>query len=322
MKTNQQAVNRVVLIGGGSVGISYAFALMNQGVTEELAIIDLDADKALGDVMDLNHGKAFAPSLTNVWLGEYEDCREADIVCICAGANQKPGETRLDLVEKNMNIFKEIVADVMNSGFNGIFLIATNPVDVLTQAVITFSGLPPHRVIGSGTTLDTARLRYELGEYFHLSPKNIHAYIIGEHGDTELPLWSTATIGTVPLLTYLKRSESYKKEDLDDIFINVRDAAYRIIQKKGATFYGIAMSLVRVTEAILKDEHSILTTSTFLQGEYDVNNVCIGVPTIINRNGVCEIIEVPMNEEEQKKFNHSVQTLQGIYEPAMQAIHV
>ncbi len=212
---------------------------MNQGVTEEIAIIDLNADKALGDVWDLNHGKTFAPSLTNIWQGDYEDCKDADIVCLCAGANQKPGETRLDLVEKNMKIFKKIVDDVMASGFDGIFLIATNPVDVLTQAVIEFSGLPAHRVIGSGTTLDTARLRYKLGEYFKISPKAVHAYIIGEHGDTELPLWSRATIGPVPLHTYLETHENHKAEDLDQIFVEVRDAAYHIIEKKGATFMAL-----------------------------------------------------------------------------------
>ncbi|GEN88971.1 L-lactate dehydrogenase [Oceanobacillus sojae] len=320
METKYQKVDRVVLIGSGAVGISYAFALMNQGVTEEIAIIDLNADKALGDVWDLNHGKTFAPSLTNIWQGDYEDCKDADIVCLCAGANQKPGETRLDLVEKNMKIFKKIVDDVMASGFDGIFLIATNPVDVLTQAVIEFSGLPAHRVIGSGTTLDTARLRYKLGEYFKISPKAVHAYIIGEHGDTELPLWSRATIGPVPLHTYLETHENHKAEDLDQIFVEVRDAAYHIIEKKGATFYGIAMSLVRITEAILKNEHTVLTTSSYLQGQYGVKDVCIGVPTIISRKGVQEIIEVPMNEDEQKKFMHSVQTLKDIYEPAIKRL--
>ncbi|MEF3329786.1 MULTISPECIES: L-lactate dehydrogenase [Oceanobacillus] len=320
MTANHGKVNRVVLIGAGSVGVSYAFSLINQGITEELAIIDLFADKALGDVWDLNHGKAFAPSPTNVWLGEYQDCKDADIVCICAGANQKPGETRLDLVEKNMKIFKGIVDDVMESGFDGIFLIATNPVDVLTQAVIEFSGFPAHRVVGSGTTLDSSRLRYKLGEYFDISPKAVHAYIVGEHGDTELPLWSRVTIGPVPLQTYLDNHDDYNAEDLDQIFVEVRDAAYHIIEKKGATFYGIAMSLARITEAILRNENIVLTTSSYLQGQYGAEDVCIGVPSIINRSGIREIIEVPMNEEEQEKFAHSVQTLKSIYEPAIKRI--
>ncbi|MBY7145049.1 L-lactate dehydrogenase [Virgibacillus sp. NKC19-3] len=320
MKVNDRKVDRVVLIGVGSVGISYAFGLVNQGITEELAIIGLNTEKAMGDVMDLNHGKAFAPSLTNVWLGDFEDCKDADIVCICAGANQKPGETRLDLVEKNMKILKDIVGDVMASGFDGIFLVATNPVDVLTQAVLAFCGLPANQVIGSGTTLDSARLRYKLGEYFQISPKAVHAYIIGEHGDTELPLWSRVTIGPVPLQTFLDTHEKYNAKDLEDIFVDVRDAAYHIIEKKGATFYGIAMSLVRITESILKNEYTVLTTSNYLHGEYGVNDVCIGVPAIINRTGIQEIIEVPMNEEEQQKFTHSVQTLKHIYEPAIKRV--
>lgn len=320
MKTTNQKVNRVVLIGAGAVGSSYAFAMMNQGITEELSIIDLNEDRALGDVMDLNDGMAFAPSLTSIWYGSYEDCKDADIVCICAGANQKPGETRLDLVEKNMKIFQTITDNVMKSGFDGIFLIATNPVDLLTQAVIEFSGLPKHRVIGSGTTLDTARLRYALSEYFQISPKNVHAYIVGEHGDTELPLWSTASIGHVPLQEFMERNTSYKIEDLENIFNDVRDAAYHIIQKKGATYYGIAMSLVRITEAILKNESSILTVSTHLNGEFGIDDVCIGVPTIIDRNGVREILEVRMTEDEQAQLTHSAKTLKGIYQPAIHAV--
>ncbi len=204
---NRKKVNRVVLIGAGFVGSSYAFAMMNQGIAEEFVMIDLDQAKASGDVMDLNHGMAFAPASTKVWNGDYQDCKDADIVCICAGANQKSGETRLELVEKNLNIFKSLVSNVMASGFDGIFLVATNPVDILTQATQRFSGLPKHRVIGSGTTLDTARFRYMLSDYFNVSESNVHAYIIGEHGDTSLPVWSTATIGSVPLKQWLKKKE-------------------------------------------------------------------------------------------------------------------
>jgi L-lactate dehydrogenase len=310
--------DRVVVIGTGHVGSSYAFALMNQGVAKELVIIDIDQEKASGDVMDLNHGQAFAPSVTSIWHGNYEDCKEADVVCISAGANQKPGETRLDLLEKNVIIFKEVVDAVMASGFNGIFLVATNPVDLLTQATQAFSGLPKKRVIGSGTTLDTARLRFMLGEYFQISAKHVHAYVVGEHGDSALPLWSTATIGNVPLSQYLLRNKAYKKADLDDIFTNVRDAAYEIIHKKGATYYGIAMSLVRITKALLKNENAVMTVSTFLNGEFGAKEVCIAVPAIVNRNGVREVLELKLNDLERQQFTESVQMLKGTYKTIMQ----
>ncbi|WP_059104283.1 L-lactate dehydrogenase [Shouchella shacheensis] len=313
---NRKKVNRVVLIGAGFVGSSYAFAMMNQGIAEEFVMIDLDQAKASGDVMDLNHGLAFAPVSTKIWKGEYQDCKEADIVCICAGANQKPGETRLELVEKNMTIFKGLVSKVMASGFDGIFLVATNPVDILTQATQSFSGLPKNRVIGSGTTLDTARFRHMLSEYFNVSEKNVHAYIIGEHGDTSLPVWSTATIGAVPLQQWVKKKGASHSRDVERIYEDVRDAAYDVIEKKGATYYGIAMSLVRITKAILKDEQSILTVSAPLAGEYGISDVCIGVPAIITRNGIHEVVEMDLSEEEQEQFHHSAQTLKRIYENA------
>lgn len=305
-------VNRVALIGAGSVGSSYAFAMLNQAIAEEFVIIDLNEDKAMGDAMDLNHGKVFAPNPTKTWYGQYEDCRDADIVCICAGANQKPGETRLDLVQKNLKIFHSIVTDVMQSGFNGIFLVATNPVDILTYATWKFSGLPKERVIGSGTILDSGRFRFLLGEYFDVAPGNIHANIIGEHGDTELPVWSHATVGGVPVLELIERDPRYNREDLDDIFTNVRDAAYHIIEKKGATYYGIAMGMTRITRAILQNENSILTVSAHLDGQYDANDVYIGVPAVINRQGIRNVVELKLNDTEQQQFTHSMMVLKDI----------
>ncbi|UYO35940.1 L-lactate dehydrogenase [Bacillus zhangzhouensis] len=312
--TNEK-VNKVALIGAGFVGSSYAFTLINQAITDELVVIDLNQDKAMGDVMDLNHGKAFAPHPVHTWYGDYEDCKDADIVCICAGANQKPGETRLDLVEKNLNIFKGIVDNVMKSGFDGIFIVATNPVDILTYATWKFSGLPKERVIGSGTTLDTARFRYMLSEYFDAAVHNVHAYIIGEHGDTELAVWSHANIGSVPITELMKRNVQYKKEDLDEIMENVRHAAYQIIEKKGATYYGVAMSLARITRAILHNENSILTVSTYLDGEYGAEDVYIGVPALVNRNGATEVMELALNDTEKEKFAHSVNVLKAILAP-------
>ena len=305
-------INRVVLIGTGFVGSSYAFALLNQGVTEELVLIDLNKEKSEGDAMDLNHGIAFSPAPTKIWYGDYSDCKDADIVVISAGANQKPGETRLDLVEKNTKIFKGIVEQVMENGFDGIFLVATNPVDILTYVTWKYSGLPKERVIGSGTILDTARFRYLLGDYFQVDARNVHAYIIGEHGDTELPVWSRADIGGKPILDMMAEKEGYKEEDLDEIFVNVRDAAYHIIERKGATYYGIAMGLVRLTKAILQNENSILTVSAYLDGHYGGEDIYIGVPAIVNRNGIREIVELDLSEKETEQFNHSVNVLTDI----------
>ncbi|PLR89491.1 L-lactate dehydrogenase [Bacillus sp. T33-2] len=305
-------VNRVVLVGTGAVGSSYAFAMLNQGVAEELVLVDLNKEKSEGDAMDLNHGMPFAPSPTKIWFGDYSDCGQADLVVLCAGANQKPGETRLDLVEKNTKIFKNIVAEVMGSGFDGIFLVATNPVDILTYAVWQFSGLPKERVIGSGTILDTARFRFLLGDYFNVDTRNVHAYIVGEHGDTELPVWSHADIGGKPITKIIEENDTYMQEDLDSLFLNVRDAAYHIIQRKGATFYGIAMGLVRLTKAILHNENSILTVSAYLDGEYGQQDIYIGVPAIVNRNGIRDVVELELTEGELQKFGHSADVLRKV----------
>lgn len=305
----KERVNKIVLIGSGAVGASYAFSLLNQGIPCELVIIDLNRDKAEGDALDLNHGLPFAQAWMKIYSGDYADCQGADLVVISAGANQKPGETRMDLVDKNVRIIKSIVENVMAHGFSGIFIVATNPVDILTYATWRFSGFPKERVIGSGTILDTARLRFSLGEYFGIDSRNIHAYIIGEHGDTELPVWSHAGVGVIQIEDYIKRHKRYRVEDLDEVFIRVRDAAYHIIEKKGATFYAIAMALVRLTRAILQDEHSILTASAYLDGEYGHHDLYIGVPAIITRQGIYEKIEIQLNDREKQLFNHSVATL-------------
>ncbi|KQC46498.1 L-lactate dehydrogenase [Geobacillus sp. Sah69] len=310
MKNNGGA--RVVVIGAGFVGASYVFALMNQGIADEIVLIDANESKAIGDAMDFNHGKVFAPKPVDIWHGDYDDCRDADLVVICAGANQKPGETRLDLVDKNIAIFRSIVESVMASGFQGLFLVATNPVDILTYATWKFSGLPHERVIGSGTILDTARFRFLLGEYFSVAPQNVHAYIIGEHGDTELPVWSQAYIGVMPIRKLVESKGEEAQKDLERIFVNVRDAAYQIIEKKGATYYGIAMGLARVTRAILHNENAILTVSAYLDGLYGERDVYIGVPAVINRNGIREVIEIELNDDEKNRFHHSAATLKSV----------
>jgi L-lactate dehydrogenase len=306
---DNKKVNRVVLVGTGAVGCSYAYSMINQGVAEELVLIDVNEAKAEGEAMDLNHGMPFSPSPLKVWSGTYQDCESADLVVITAGLAQKPGETRLELVEKNTKIFKQIVGNIMKSGFDGIFLVATNPVDILTYVTWKESGLPKERVIGSGTVLDSARLRFSLGQSFNVDTRNVHAYIIGEHGDTELPVWSHTSIGVQQIETALAEKNGLNKERLEEIFINVRDAAYHIIERKGATYYGIGMSLVRITKSILNNENSILTVSAYLDGEYGHSDVFIGVPAIINRSGIREIIEIDLNEQEKEQFNHSVTVL-------------
>ena len=249
--------NKVVLIGCGNVGMSYAYALLNQKTAvNELVLIDLNKEKVMGEVMDLNHCLAFAPSKIEIKAGSYADCKDADIVCLAAGANQNPGETRLDLISKNTKVFYDIIHQVMESGFKGIFLVATNPLDIMTYITYRLSGLPAHRVIGSGTTLDTARLRYLIGEKLQINPKNVHAYVMGEHGDSEFVPWSNASVGLLNINQFLQPNE------LETIATEVREAAYEIIKRKGATYYGIGMCLVRITNAILGNENTILTVST------------------------------------------------------------
>lgn len=289
--------NKVVIIGCGNVGMSYAYALLNQrSNVQELVLIDLNKDRVDGEVMDLNHCLAFAPSKINIKSGAYEDCKNATIVCIAAGANQNPGETRMDLINKNSKVFKEIVSKVIESGFNGIFLVATNPLDVMTYLTWKYSGFDSSKVIGSGTSLDTARLRYLIAEKTNLNPKNVHAYVIGEHGDSEFVPWSNVTVGLQPVTEFMTPVE------LDQIYLDVRDAAYKIISRKGATYYGIGMCLVRITNAILGDENSILTVSSYNKDE----DVYVGMPSVVNKDGVREICNISLNLSEKQKLANSV----------------
>lgn len=311
--------NKVVLIGDGAVGSSYAFALVAQGLADELVIIDLDEAKVKGDVSDLNHSAPYGDSPVKVKAGSYEDCSNADLIVITAGAAQKPGETRLDLVEKNTKIFKDIVTKIMNTGFNGIFLIATNPVDVLSYVTQKVSGLPKAQVIGSGTILDTARFKFELAQEFGVSPWSVDAQIIGEHGDSELAIWSQANIAGQPLYNLLNDNPD-KQHRIDEIFTNTRDAAYEIIQSKGATYYGIAMGLVRITQAILKNQNVVLPVSSYLEGEYKQDDVYIGVPTLINRNGAVKVYETQLNNEESEKFENSAIILKDMQNKIKQLI--
>ncbi len=289
--------NKIVIIGCGNVGMSYAYALLNQrSNVQELVLMDIDRERIIGEAMDLNHCLAFAPTKISIKVGDYSDCKDATIVCIAAGANQNPGETRMDLINKNSKVFKEVVGNVIESGFSGIFLIATNPLDVMTYLTWKFSGFKPSRVIGSGTSLDTARLRYLVAEKTNINPKNVHAYVIGEHGDSEFVPWSNATVGLEPITQYMN------DEELNDIYVNVRDAAYKIISRKGATYYGIGMCLVRITNAILGDENSIITVSS-----YDSkNDLFIGMPSVINKDGIREICNISLTNDEREKLQNSI----------------
>ncbi|MCI6244609.1 MAG: L-lactate dehydrogenase [Eubacterium sp.] len=290
------------------VGMSFAYSMLNQDICDELCLIDINKERARGEAADLSHGLPFAPSSMKIYAGEYEDCADMDLVVICAGAPQLEGETRRDLLQKNYKVFKTIVKPVVESGFKGVFLVASNPVDIMTKVVLDLSGFPPERVLGTGTTLDTARLRYMMSDYFKLNPRNVHAYVIGEHGDSEFVAWSNAQISVLPV-SQLENYNENMMSVLMKIAVSVRDSAYEIIKAKKATYYGIGMVLSRLTRAILNDENSVFTVSAYLNGQYDEKNIYIGVPAVINRNGVREILELSLNSEEKRKFKHSADIL-------------
>ena len=296
---------KIVLVGTGFVGMSMAYSMLNRGGIGELVLVDIDKNKTIGEEMDLSHGLPFAPQKMVIKAGDYSDCSDAEIVVITAGVAQKPGQTRLELAEVNTKIVKEITKNIMASGFNGVIIVASNPVDLMSYVVYKVSGLPKNRVIGSGTVLDTARLRYMIADYMNVSSKNVHAYIMGEHGDSSFVPWNHCYIGCKKIIDIMK-DLGKPIEDLDKIHEGVVNAAYEIIEKKKATYYGIGMSLNRLVRAILDDENSILTVSTYLEnGAYGQEDVYIGVPAIINKDGVRELIQLDLNSEEQEKLNNS-----------------
>lgn len=292
--------NKIVLIGCGNVGMAYAYALVNQKeYVDELVLIDINTKKVEGEAMDLNHCQAYSPSKIKIKAGNYSDCKDAKIVVIAAGANQNPGETRMDLIEKNSKIFKQIVETVMNNGFDGIFIVATNPLDIMTYLTLKYSGLPKNRVIGSGTTLDTSRLRFILSEKTGICSKNIEAFVIGEHGDSEFIPWSNVNIA------YKKISEIIPQEELNIIEDEVRNSAYEIINRKGATAYGIGMCLVRITNAIVENKNIILPVSSW----DDENQICISTPAVVGIDGVREKIFMPLSDEEKEKLTSSINVI-------------
>ena len=304
MSKNHQ---KVVLVGDGAVGSSYAFAMAQQGIAEEFAIVDIIKKRTEGDALDLEDATAFtAPK--SIYSADYDTCKDADLVVITAGAPQKPGETRLQLVDKNLKIIKSVVDPIVKSGFDGVFLVAANPVDILTYAVQKFSGFPKNKVVGSGTSLDSARLRVALAKKFHVDPRDVSANIMAEHGDSEFAAFSSATIGGKPLLDMAKE-QGVSEDDLLKIEDDVRNKAYEIINRKGATFYGVATALMRISRAILRDENSVLPVGAPLNGEYGLKDIYIGTPAVVNASGIERVIEVPLNDREKKAMADSAAAL-------------
>ena len=293
---------KVGVIGAGLVGSSFAYALMIRGVASELVLVDANREKAEGEMMDLNHGLSFTPPM-KISAGSYQDLEGCQVVVLTAGAGQRPGETRLDLLSRNAAIFRSIVPEVVKNNPQGILLIATNPVDVLTFIALKESGLSAHRVIGSGTILDTSRFRFLLGQYYEVDTRSVHAYIIGEHGDSEIPLWSLANIGGVRLQEFAPlKNKTYDQAEMDRLFLEVRDAAYEIIRRKGATSYAIGLGLVSIVESILGDHRRVLSVSTFMTGQYGVQGICLSLPCVLGVDGVEDVLTLNLSPEEEQGF--------------------
>lgn len=301
---------RVATIGSGPVGATFAYALMITGLVSEIVLIDVNRERARGEAMDLNHGLSFVRPV-RIWDCDYTECVDADIIVIAAGAAQKPGESRLDLVERNVGILRDVIGQVTRyANERAVLLVVANPVDVLAYAAWKLSGWPHQRVIGSGTVLDTARFRHLLGQHFRVDPRSVHAYIVGEHGDSEIPLWSTANIGGIPLGEF----EGWSQQAMDDVFSQTRDAAYAIIQAKGATYYAIGLALVRIIEAIVHDQHSVLSVSTLMQGDYGLKDVYLSLPAIVGRSGVERVLDLPLSQEEVVGLHRSARVLRETLE--------
>lgn len=312
-------LRKVVLIGTGLVGMSMAYSMLNTGGIDELVLVDLDEEKALGEAMDMSHGLPYSKSSLKVKAGNYDECKDADIVVITAGAAQKPGQTRLELVTINAKIMKSITQSIMATGFDGIIIVASNPVDLMSYVVQRVSKLPTNRVIGTGTILDTARLKFLLGEYLNVSSTNIHAYILGEHGDSSFVPWMNAYIGCKSMMEYIVEM-NIDMNEMHKIYKEVQQAAYEIIKRKNATYYGIGLSLNRMISAIFGDENAVLTVSVYQQGEFKQEGLYIGVPAIINRHGISKIMPLYLNNVDQRKFDKSCKTLKEIINNELKTI--
>jgi L-lactate dehydrogenase len=303
--------HRVAIVGAGNVGATLAYTLVLSGVAPEIVLIDRDARRAEGEAMDLNHAVPFSPP-ARIWAGSFGDCAGADVIVLTAGAGQKPGETRLDLAGRNAAIFRDIVPRVMAANADAMLLVATNPVDVLTYGTLKISGLTPARVIGSGTILDTARFRYLLSEHFRVDARSVHAYIVGEHGDTEVPVWSLANIAGMRLADYLAAHGMPADPDaMGAIVDDTRQAAYHIIERKGATYYAVAAGLLRIVEAILRDQATVLSVSSLVPGYYGISDVCLSLPSVVARGGISRVLHLTLNDEETVALQQSARVLRG-----------
>lgn len=307
-------MQKVAVIGCGFVGATSAFSLIQSGLFSEMVLIDANHEKAVGEAMDLSHGSAYLTPV-KIYAGDYDDIVDAGLIVITAGANQKPNETRLDLVKKNVAIFKSIIPEIKNRNCEGILMIVSNPVDILTYVTLKISGFPAHRVIGSGTVLDTARLKHVLGEHLQVDSRNIHAYIIGEHGDSELAVWSGAQVAGIHINHFCElRGHFQHQEAMNRLYQEVRDSAYEIIERKGATYYGVAVAVRRIAEAIVKNEHAVLPVSSLMQGEFGLENLCLSIPTVVGRNGVEKVVDIYLNNEEKEKLLESAFALKKVLE--------
>ena len=305
-------VRKVVIIGCGFVGAACSFSIMQSGLFSEMVLIDSDRAKAEGEALDISHGVPFSKPI-KIYAGDYSDIKDASLVIVTAGANQKQGETRLDLVKKNISIFKSIIPEITKQNFQGILLIVANPVDILTSVALKLSGFPKNRVFGSGTVLDTARLKYELGKHLNVDSRSVHAFIIGEHGDSEIAAWSSVNISGVPLSKFCEmRGYCDQENDMKRIAEDVKNSAYEIISKKKATYYGVAMAVKRICEAIIRDEKSILPISSMMNGEFGIKGISLSMPAIIGKDGVESIVPIQLNEKEILKLQESAKALQDV----------
>lgn len=310
--SKQVDTRKAAMIGCGFVGSASAFALMQSGLFSELVLIDANHDKAEGEAMDIAHGLPFAGQM-KIYAGDYDDIVDAAVIIVTAGAAQKPGETRLDLVNKNVNIFKSIIPEIAKRNYKGILLIVANPVDILTYTAVKLSGLPENRVIGSGTVLDTARLKYALGEHLEVDSRSVHSFIIGEHGDSEIVAWSSINVSGIPVNDFCElRGHFNHEEAMHRIADDVKNSAYDIIEKKGATYYGIAMSVKRICECIMRDEKSILPISSMMHGEYGISDICLSMPTVVGREGVETRVPIQLNEQEESALSASAEQLSKV----------
>lgn len=310
--SKQVDTRKAAMIGCGFVGSASAFALMQSGLFSELVLIDANHDKAEGEAMDIAHGLPFAGQM-KIYAGDYDDIVDAAVIIVTAGTAQKPGETRLDLVNKNVNIFKSIIPEIAKRNYKGILLIVANPVDILTYTAVKLSGLPENRVIGSGTVLDTARLKYALGEHLEVDSRSVHSFIIGEHGDSEIVAWSSTNVSGIPVNDFCElRGHFNHEEAMHRIADDVKNSAYDIIEKKGATYYGIAMSVKRICECIMRDEKSILPISSMMHGEYGISDICLSMPTVVGREGVETRVPIQLNEQEESALSASAEQLSKV----------